>query len=194
MSNLTTAEVRLSYVNVFKAVSSNGSAPRFSVTLLIPKSDTNTMAKINAAIEETAQDGTANKWNGVRPQKLNTPIHDGDGVRPSDDMPYGDECKGHWVITANANEDRPPAVVGLDRQPIIDQSQVYSGMYGYVNINFFAYNANGRKGIGCGLNAIMKSRDGEVLGGGRPSVDAMFGDIPTNAPAGKINPLTGQPM
>ena len=86
MSNLTTAEVRLSYVNVFKAVSSNGSAPRFSVTLLIPKSDTNTMVKINAAIEETAQDGTANKWNGVRPQKLNTPIHDGDGVRPSDVM------------------------------------------------------------------------------------------------------------
>ena len=172
MSNLTTAEVRLSYVNVFKAVSSNGSAPRFSVTLLIPKSDTNTMAKINAAIEEPAQDG----------------------VRPSDDMPYGDECKGHWIITANANEDRPPAVVGLDRQPIIDQSQVYSGMYGYVNVNFFAYNSNGRKGIGWGLNAIMKSRDGEVLGGGRPSVDAMFGDIPTNAPAGKINPLTGQPM
>lgn len=195
MANITTGEARLSYVNLFQAKAVNGSDPKFSVTLLIPKSDVATKAAIDKAMEEAAQDGTANKWNGVRPPKVQHPLHDGDGTRPSDGMPFGEECKGHWVITANCSENRPPQVVGLDRQPIVNHADVYSGMYGYVNINFFAYNSNGRKGIGCGLNAVMKSRDGEVLGGGIVDVNEAFKDIAAApAPVTRINPLTGQPI
>ena len=195
MANVTTGEVRLSYVNLFQARGINGSEPKFSVTLLIPKSDVATKAAIDKAIEEAAQDGTVNKWNGVRPPKMATPLHDGDGVRQSDGMPFGEECKGHWVMTANCSENRPPQVVGLDRQPIVNQSDVYSGMYGYVNINFFAYNSNGRKGIGCGLNAVMKSREGEVLGGGVVDVNEAFKNVAAApVPAARINPLTGQVM
>ena len=194
MANVTTGEVRLSYVNLFQARTINGSEPKFSVTLLIPKSDAATKAAIDKALEEAAQDGTNNKWNGVRPPIVQNPLHDGDGVRQSDGMPFGEECKGHWVMTANCSENRPPQVVGLDRQPIMNQSEVYSGMYGYVNLNFFAYNSNGRKGIGCGLNAVMKSRDGEVLGGGTVDVYEAFKNVATPAPATRINPLTGKPM
>lgn len=197
-TTVTIGEARLSYVNVFKPYAHNaGQDPKFSVTILIPKSDVATKAAMDRAMEEAAQNGTANKWNGVRPPKVQHPLYDGDGTRPTDGMPFGEECKGHWVITANCSENRPPQVVGLDRQPILDQSQIYSGMYGYVNINFFAYNFNGKKGIGCGLNAILKTRDGEVLGGSRVTVDEAFADIPMAAPnpvQQRINPLTGQPM
>lgn len=197
-TTVTVGEARLSYVNVFQPYAHNaGQDPKFSVTILIPKTDIKSKAAIDAAIEAAKQLGTAQKWNGVCPPQVPTPVHDGDGVRPNDGMPFGEECKGHWVFTANANATRPPQVVDINRQPILDQSQVYSGMYGYVNINFFAYMATGRKGIGCGLNAVLKTRDGEVLGGSRVTVNEAFADIPMAAPnpvQPRINPLTGQPM
>ena len=191
-TTVTVGEARLSYVNVFQPYAHNaGQDPKFSVTILIPKTDIKSKAAIDAAIEAAVQ--LSVRYITSRPPQVPTPIHDGDGVRPSDGMPFGEECKGHWVFTANANATRPPQVVDINRQPILDQSQVYSGMYGYVNINFFAYTASGRKGIGCGLNAVLKTRDGEVLGGSRVSVDEAFADIPMAAPK-QINPLTGQPM
>ena len=85
------------------------------------------------------------------------------GVRPSDGMPFGDECKGHWVFTASSKN--PPQIVDLGLNPIINQSEVYSGIYARVSINFFAYNTNGKKGIGCGLGNVQKVEDGEPLGG-----------------------------
>ena len=118
---------------------------------------------------------------------LATTLHDGDGFKQNGEA-YGPECKGHWVLNCNANTNHPPKIVNMARQPIIDQSEVYSGIYGWVNINFFAYMNAGKKGIGCGLNAIMKTRDGEPLGGSAPSVDEAFANVP------QIDPLTGMPM
>ena len=200
VTNVTTGECRLSYVNVFKPYAHQvGQDPKFSVTMLIPKTDIKTLQAIKAAIDAAKQLGVSTKWNGQNPPQVPTPLYDGDGYRPSDGMPFGDECKGCMVITASAKAEYPPQVVGLDRQPIVNQSDVYSGMYGYVNINFFAYNSVGKKGIGCGLNAVMKSRDGEVLGGARVSIDEAFASVPMAAPnhvnqTQRINPLTGQPM
>ena len=148
-TNVTTGKVRLSYVHLFKPYAAmQGQEEKYSVTILVPKSDTDTMARINAAIEAAKQKGISEKWNGVCPPIVPTPVYDGDGVRPSDGMPFGDECKGHWVFTASAKIDYPPEVVDRMGNPIINQSEVYSGMYGRVNVNFFPYAFGGKKGIG----------------------------------------------
>lgn len=211
LTNVTTGKARLSYVHLYKPYAAEpGQEEKFSVTILIPKTDTDTMARINAAIETAKQKGTAGKWNGVCPPIVQTPVHDGDGVRPSDGMPFGEECKGHWVFTASARLDRPPEVVDKAGNPIINQSEVYSGMYGRVNVNFFPYAFGGKKGIGCGLGPVQKLEDGEALGGGHVSAAQAFG-TPQAAPGtpvqgnavtlpwtptagGQVNPITGMPM
>ncbi|MEF2767121.1 MAG: DUF2815 family protein, partial [Dorea phocaeensis] len=175
-TNVTTGKARLSYVHLFKPYAAvQGQEEKFSVTILVPKSDTDTMARIHAAIEAAKQKGTAEKWNGVCPPIVPTPVYDGDGVRPSDGMPFGEECKGHWVFTASAKADYPPEVVDKMGNPIINQSEVYSGMYGRVNVNFFPYSYSGKKGIGCGLGPVQKLEDGETLSGGHVSAAQAFG-------------------
>ena len=159
-TNVTTEKARLSYVHLFKPYAAmQGQEEKFSVTVLIPKTDVETMARINAAIEAAKQKGITEKWNGACPPIVPTPVYDGDGVRPSDGMPFGEECKGHWVFTASAKVDYPPEVVDKMGNPIINQSEVYSGMYGRVNVNFFPYSFGGKKGIGCGLgNPVRGTR------------------------------------
>lgn len=166
MSTVTTGKVRMSFVHVFEPhAREQGQEPKYSVTVLVPKSDTTTKKAIDAAIEEAATYGTSAKWQGKRPPKLNTPIHDGDGDRPSDGQPFGAECKGHWVFTASSKEQWPPEVVDANIQPILDRNAVYSGCYGRVSVNFFPYAYGGKKGVGCGLNAVQKLEDGEPLSG-----------------------------
>ena len=159
-----TGEVRLSYVSVITPrVAQQGGEPKYSVTLLIPKSDVATKADIDASMQAAAADAVAKVWNGTRPPNLRYPIYDGDGVRPSGE-PFGEECKGHWVITASTK--MKPQVVGIDNISVdLAPSDIYSGMYGRVTIRFFGYSNSGNKGVGCGLGNIMKTRDGEPLAG-----------------------------
>lgn len=205
-NTVTTGEVRLSYTDLFQPRASQlGAEPKYSVTVLVPKSDTATKAAIDAAMAYAVEQGVGKKWGGVRPPQPNLCIHDGDGPRPSDGQPYGAECRGCWVFTASSN--KPPFVVDLSTQPIINQAEVYSGMYGRVSINFFPYSASGKKGIGCGLNGVQKMRDGEPLAG-HVSVEEAFGapiysaappvaaytppaypGFPTAQPAAPINPV-----
>lgn len=173
---ITTGEVRLSYVNVFEPSADPSGNLKYSTMLLIPKSDTKTIASIETAIKEATVLGKEKKFQGKIPAKLTSPLQDGDGVRPTDGEPYGEECHGHYLINAKANPSYPPKVVDRNRQEILDQSEVYSGCYARANISFYAYNSNGNKGVACGLNAIQKTRDGEPLGGARVSVDEAFGD------------------
>lgn len=212
ITNVTTGEVRLSYVHLFKPYAyQQGQEEKFQVTVLVPKTDTDTMARINAAIDAAKQRGINDKWNGVCPPIVPTPVYDGDGARPSDGMPFGPECKGHWVFTASAKIDYPPEVVDKMGNHIINQSEVYSGMYGRVNVTFFPYAFGGKKGIGCGLGPVQKLRDGEALGGSAPTAAQAFGTPQPMAgntpypqaagnqqayaqrPAQGINPITGLP-
>lgn len=192
-NNVTTGEVRLSYVHLFKPYAYQpGQEEKYQVTVLVPKADTETMGRIRAAIEAAKQRGISDKWNGQCPPIIPVPVYDGDGTRPSDGMPFGQECKGHWVFTASAKADYPPEVVDKMGNPIINQSEVYSGMYGRVNVTFFPYAFGGKKGIGCGLGPVQKLRDGEPLGGSAPTAAQAFG-----APQGAAIPAgytTGEPM
>ena len=56
-------------------------------------------------------------------------------------------------------------MVDKNVQPILDQSEVYSGCYGRISVNFYGFNSNGNRGIAAGLGNIQKLRDGESLGG-----------------------------
>lgn len=190
--NVTTGEVRLSYVHLFKPYAAmQGQEEKYSCTILVPKTDAATMTRINAAIEAAKQKGITDKWNGQCPPIVPTPVYDGDGVRPSDGMPFGAECKGHWVFTASAKADYPPEIVDANGNPIINQSEVYSGMYAYVNVNFYPYSFGGKKGIGCGLGPVMKRRDGESLEGSTMSAAQAFG-VQSQAPVtGYTAPATG---
>ena len=160
-TKITTGMVRLSYVQLTNPQSRNGEEPKYSVTVLLPKSDVATKQRIDQAVEAAIQKGVST-WGG-RPPQVNTPIHDGDGARPSDGMPYGSECKDHWVFTASTKN--KPGVVDANLSEIINPMEIYSGMYGRVSVSFFAYNSNGRKGVGCGLNNVQKLQDGEPLSG-----------------------------
>ena len=140
LCNVTTGKVRFSFVHLFKPYAyQQGQEEKYSATVLIPKTDVDTKARIDAAIEAAKQKGTAEKWNGICPPIIPTPVYDGDGVRPSDGMEFGPECKGHWVFTASSKADYPPEIVDAVGNPIINQSEVYSGMYGRVNVTFFPY-------------------------------------------------------
>ena len=159
---ITGVNTRWSYVNAWEPKSINGGAPKYSVSLIIPKSDTKTIEKIQAAIQAAYEEGQGKlKGNGQSVPALSvlkTPLRDGDAERP-DDEAYADS---YFV---NANSGTAPGIVDADRNPIIDRSEVYSGVYGRASINFYAFNSNGNKGIACGLNNLQKIRDGEPLGG-----------------------------
>lgn len=160
----TITDVRFSYANLFQPkppVNNPNGEPKYSVTILVPKKNTTAKAVIDAAIQEAINAGVSAKWNGQMPPVPNICVHDGDGVRPSDGMPYGEECKGCWVFTASSKQ--APFVVDANVQNIMDPREVYSGMWGNVNVNFFAYNQAGKKGIGCGLNGVQKTRDDTPL-------------------------------
>lgn len=162
MKVITGPNTRWSYCNVWQPKSINGGTPKYSVSLIIPKSDTVTINKIKAAIEAAYKEGEAKlKGNGRSVPALSvlkTPLRDGDAERP-DDEAY---ANAYFV---NANSATAPGIVDADRQSIIDTSEVYSGVYGRASINFYAFNSNGNKGIACGLNNLQKIRDGEPLGG-----------------------------
>ena len=159
---ITGVNTRWSYVNAWEPKSINGGAPKYSVSLIIPKSDTKTLEKIRAAIQAAYEEGQSKlKGNGRSVPALSalkTPLRDGDTERP-DDEAY---ANSYFV---NANSGTAPGIVDADRNPILERSEVYSGVYGRASINFYAFNSNGNKGIACGLNNLQKIRDGEPLGG-----------------------------
>ena len=162
MKVITGPDTRWSYCNAWEPKAIQGGKPKYSVSLIIPKSDKKTITKIRAAIDAAYREGESRlKGSGrsVPPLSgLKTPLRDGDAERP-DDEAYAD------AYFINANSDLAPGIVDADRQTIIDHSEVYSGVYGRASINFYAYNKNGNKGIACGLNNLQKIRDGEPLGG-----------------------------
>ncbi len=167
---ITGPDTRWSYANVWEAKSINGSSPKYSVSLIVPKSDTKTVAKIKAAIQAAYEEGQGKlKGNGKSVPPLATiksPLRDGDIERP-DDPAY---ANAYFI---NANSATAPGIVDADRNPVLNRSEVYSGVYGRASINLYAYNANGNRGIACGLNNLQLLRAGEPLGG-KASAEADF--------------------
>lgn len=155
-TKVVTGVVRLSYANVWEPKSINGGEEKYSVSLIIPKSDKKTIDAINAAVDAAIKEGVG-KFGGKIPNKaaLKLPLRDGDTER--EDEAYKDS------FFVNANSTTPPQIVDSKVQPILNRNEVYSGVYARVSITFYAFNSNGNRGIACGLGNIQKVRDGEPL-------------------------------
>ena len=161
---ITGKNTRLSYFHGWEPTSINGGPERYSVSVLIPKDDKETIKAINDAVDAAIEEGIA-KFGGKKPNKaaIKLPLRDGDTER--EDEAYA----GHWFI--NANSKTAPQIVDKAVKPILDRDEVYSGCYARVSLNFYAFNSNGNKGIACGLGNIQKIRDGESLGGRSSAAD-----------------------
>ena len=169
-TKVVTGVVRLSYANVWEPKSINGGAEKYSVSLIIPKADTKTLGAIQKAIDSAIEEGRG-KFGGKVPSKatLKLPLRDGDVDRP-DDEAYTN------CYFINANSSSAPEIVDKSLNPVLNRSEVYSGVYARVSINFYAFNSNGNRGIACGLGNIQKVRDGEPLGGKTSASDDFTSD------------------
>lgn len=171
MSKVVTNTVRLSYANVWTPRAANdGSEPKYSASIIIPKADTATVDAIKKAIEVAIQEGVG-KFGGKIPPRatLKLPLRDGDAEKPDDEA-----YKNAYFL--NATSKLAPGIVDKHVQPILDHSEVYSGVYARVSLNFYAFNTSGNRGVACGLGNIQKIRDGEPLGG-KTAPSADFGSI-----------------
>jgi hypothetical protein len=169
-------EVRLSYCHLFQPEAvADGGEKKYSVSIIIPKSNTKLVAEIKAAIEAAAAAGIS-KFGGRRPANLKTPLRDGDLERADDDA-YADA----WFINASS-KGKPGVVKVMNVQgekklvEVTNEEEVYSGCYGYVSVKFFAFNNAGNKGVAAGLNNVLKTKDSTFLGG-RTSAQTDFGDM-----------------
>lgn len=168
-TKIVTGKCRFSYVNIFEPkASDDGGEPKYSLTVLIPKSDTATLGKIKEAMAEAREVFCKKNGASALPASPINPLHDGDGVKPSSGEPYGPECKGCYVMSLSSKQ--KPVIVDSFRNSITDPAEVYSGCFGRVAVNFYGY-SNKKKGIGAGLQSIQKLHDGEPLGGSRGSAD-----------------------
>ncbi len=157
-TKVITGKCRASFVHIFEPQSVNGSEPKYSVSLIIPKSDTETLGKIRAAIEEAKQNGASSKWSGKIPPNLKLPLRDGDIDRPDDEA-----YTNAYFINANSTE--KPGVVDRKRVQITDPQAIDSGCYIRASINFYPFNTNGNRGVGANLANVQFWADGEPLNG-----------------------------
>lgn len=166
-TKVITGECRLSYVHVFEPYSRNPKQDaKYSVMLLIPKSDKKTYKKLMEAQAAAIENGKDRAFNGKPPKNPKSIIKDGDGEHPETGDPYAEnnpEREGHWFMTVSAAT--KPGVVDQQVNEILDSSEIYSGCYARASINAFAYNQEGNRGVSFGLNHIQKLRDGDFLGG-----------------------------
>ena len=160
---VTGPKCRMSYANVWEAKAMQGQEAKFSVAILVPKSDKVTVQKIKDAIAAARAQGKEKFGKGWDTNALGLPLHDGDEEKP-DDPAYA----GHFYF--NASSKSRPQIVDADINPIMDQDEFYSGCYARASVNFYAYN-NVKKGVGVGLNNLMKTADGERLGGGSTAAE-----------------------
>ena len=175
--------VRLSYVHAFQPEAvGNNTDKKYSVSLIIPKSNTALVNQIKVAITNAFNAGVG-IFGGKAPAKgtWKNPLRDGDIERPDDEA-----YKDSYFI--NASSKTAPGVVKLNptgnpKYITIDAAhsdELYSGCYGYVSVNFFAFNNSGNKGIAAGLNNILKVKDGDFLGG-RATAESDFASVQIDA-------------
>ena len=173
MNRVITGEGRGAYVNLLTPKEAlGGGDPKYSLTLLIPKSDTETKADIDVAIAAAKQYATENKWAGATPPNPRTPLADGDELKPNGE-PYPENFKGHWVL--NCSSTSKPDAITLSGKPITED-QAYSGAYYSVAVTMFGYSAGGNRGISAALDNVLFIRDGERFGQ-TPSAQDDFADL-----------------
>lgn len=161
-TRITTGKVRLSFPYLFEPYARNpNDKPKYSTMVMFPKSDTETLEKLRKAEAEAAAEAKA--WGGRPPKKWDSVIHDGD----EDDLERWPEREGMYHFSTRS--DFAPQVVDRNVQAILDQTEVYSGVYARVSVTAFTFDFNGKKGVGFALGNVQILGGGSNLGGGAPA-------------------------
>lgn len=185
---MITTLVRFSYCNVFEPAETPSGDMKYSVSILIPKDDTKGRAELDKAVQEAVEKGLEkNTFAKVHVKGLRLPIRDGDAEH--EEGKRGVEYKGFWFM--NASSKNQPGVVDDKLKPIMDTDEFYSGCWGRADVNFFPYNQAGNRGVGVGLNNLMKLKDDDRLDGRMKAEDAFasYADA-GDEPAGTEDDLT----
>lgn len=174
-TSIRIGEVRFSYTAVFQPKKNDDGTPsKYGVCIIIPKEDTETVNLVKEAIDAAKQRGKMEKWGGKIPANVKSCLRDGDIDREDDEAFAG-------CYFLNASSRNKPGVKVLEDGVVsdaLDEEDFYSGCYGAVTLDFFPYESSGNKGVGAGLNNVIKTRDGDRLSGGR-SADEDFADLGT---------------
>ena len=170
-------EARMNFCRVFEPEAFNGGEPKYSVILSFDQDDTALVKKIQDAINECVEKAKTTMYGGKLPKNFKiVELKDGDTDYEADGFA--------GMFTLKASSAYKPEVVKKAKVmgkpqlvPITDEEEFYSGCYGYASVSFFAYDNGVSKGVTCGLNSVLKSRDGERLGGGGGSAATDFAAV-----------------
>lgn len=161
-TNVWLGPVRLSYAHLLQPFQPKDgkSEPKYMTNVLIPESETKAIKAVEAAIETAVTAGLADKLKGVPRAKIDSPLRDG-----ADKENGGEEYQDAKWLNAKSGLKHKPFVCDRNYAPIMDPEEIYGGVWTMVKLSFYPYNTNGKKGIGCGIEGVMKLSDGERLGG-----------------------------
>lgn len=188
MSKVTTeSEVRLSYTSLLEARAQDVEKPdekTFSTAILIPKTDTATVEAVRAAIKEALADGVAKKWNGKTPPNLKNPLRDGDAPKANGDDP-DESYIGHWFLNAKGPRGGVEKPILLDKngEATSDYAVVYSGVYGRVSLQFFAFDKQGNKGVAASITSFLSGQHGDALGAPPLTAESARNEFGVSTPA-----------
>jgi hypothetical protein len=155
-TKVVTGKIRMNYPNLFTPRAVNeGDEPKYSLCVLIPKSDRETLDKIRSAVE-TAKGAGKRVWGEALPEGLMLPLKDGDKEHP-DQAEYA----GHFFF--NTSSKLKPGIIDMERNEVTDSAEIYSGCYGRASVSFYPFNVSENKGIGCKLLNVQKLADGQAL-------------------------------
>lgn len=169
-------------------------APMYGCTLLIPKNlvgkDKEAFDRIVALVTEAARDEFGDKLKDPKFRAaLRNPVQDGDTKAEWDGY------AGHHFVRCKSK--LQPTILGADNNPIdkMNQDRIYAGCYVRANINAFAYDSNGNRGVSIWFNAIRFEADGEPFSG-RIDAERTFGkplatgaDNPANYAGASASPF-----
>jgi len=160
-------------------VAKGATDPKFSCGVLLPPTD----PQIPALLQEVEQAKLNTYPAGYTGSDECFNLYD---VKYAGKDYYDPRFTGWYIFTCSAKQDDRPAVVDMNRQPIIDPAAVFSGMVGHVSANISGY-VKGKGGIGGWLNGVMVTEEEPPVGrlDGKPSVDQMFSNV---------NGAVGQPV
>jgi len=168
-TKLVTGKVRFSYAYLAKSRTNDRGEEKYSVTILLPKSDKATYDALKAAEKEAAQKKFPGKDAGFY-AALPSTIYDGNGRRKNGEA-FGPEAKDCWVFTT-ASSDRP-GCVDENLQPLLEP--IKSGDYGRVHVNAYGFDTAGNRGVGFGLQNVQLLERGESLSGREDAATAFGG-------------------
>jgi len=176
-----TGVVRASYLSVFQPrLNEMSGNEEYSMMILIPKSDNQTIQKLQEGIKQALSEKFGNKI----PARWRNPLRDGD-IEGDGGLPEGtplgaEPYAGHYFM--NVKSKTKPGVVDQNVEPIIDASEFVSGDYCRVSVKPYAYDAKGNKGVSFGLGNVQFVRKGEPLGSDVRAEDEFEAIEPSSIP------------